>query len=140
MDLEREYRVFWSASVTGGLPVNYSVKLCLNDSFTINNGVCRWSSNPDCRPMNVLSIDKDFFCILQYSVDFVSPCEKSCNYTLSVVAENAVGSVTSWRYLPVIPVYSGNVSIVLESDVVGVWHMYMYLICLSLIIVRAGFN
>ena len=40
------------------------------------------------------------------------------------------------NYLPFIPVYSGNVSIVLESDVVGVWHMYMYLIYLSLIIER----
>ena len=47
--IKREYRVFWSASsVTGGLPVNYSVKLCLNDSFATNNGVCNWSSNPDC--------------------------------------------------------------------------------------------
>ena len=113
MDLEREYRVFWSASsVAGGLPVNYSVKLCVNDSFTINNSVCNWSSNPDCQPTNVPSVDKDFFCVLRYSGDFVSPCEKSCNYTVSVVAENAVGSATSWRYLPFIPLYSGNASCV----------------------------
>jgi len=111
--IKREYRVFWSASsVTGGLPVNYSVKLCLNDSFATNNGVCNWSSNPDCRPTNVLSIDKDFFCVLRYSGDFVSPCETSCNYTVSVVAENAVGSATSWRYMPLIPLYSGNASCV----------------------------
>ena len=110
MDLEREYRVFWSASsVTGGLPVNYSVKLCVNDSFTTNNGVCNWSSNPDCRPTKVLSADKDFFCVLRSS-DFVSPWEKTCDYTISVVAENAVGSATSWRYLPFIPLYSGNAS------------------------------
>ena len=113
MDVDREYRVFWSASsVTGGLPVNYSVKLCLNDSYVPNNGVCNWSSNPDCRPRNILTKDKDFFCVLQYSGDFVSSCEKTCNYTLSVVAENAVGSATSWRYLPFIPVFSGNVSCV----------------------------
>ena len=113
MGLEREYRVFWSASsVTGGLPVNYSVKLCVNDSLAIKNGACNWSSNPDCRPSHVLSTDKDFFCVLWYSGDFVSPCEESCSYTVSVVAENAVGSATSWRYLPIIPVYSGNTSCV----------------------------
>ena len=111
MDVDREYRVFWSASiVTGGLPVNYSVKLCLNDSYVTNNGVCKWSSNPDCQPTNILSKDKDFFCVLLYSGDFISPCEKTCNYTLSIVAENAVGSATSWRYLPFIPMFSGNVS------------------------------
>ena len=111
MDLEREYQVFWSASsVTGGLPVNYTVKLCVNDSYAPVNRFCKWSSNPDCRPTNVLSTDKDFFCVLQRSGDFVSPCEKSCNYTLSVVAENAVGSVASWQYLPFISVYSGNAS------------------------------
>jgi len=113
MDLEREYRVFWSASiVTGGLPVNYSVKLCVNDSFALNNGVCNWSHNPDCRPTNVLSIDKDFFCVLKSSTDFVSSCENTCNYTVSVVAENAVGSATSWRYVPFIPLFSGNASCV----------------------------
>lgn len=111
MDLEREYRVFWSASsLTGGLPVNYTVKLCVNDSFAVNNNACNWSSNPDCRPTNVLSTDKDFVCVLHYSGDFVSPCEKTCNYTITVVAENAVGTVSSWRYLPYIPLYSGNAS------------------------------
>lgn len=111
MHLEREYRIFWSASsLTGGLPVNYTVKLCVNDSFAVNNNACNWSSNPDCRPTNVLSTDKDFVCVLHKSRDFVPPCEKSCNYTISVVAENAVGTVSIWRYLPFIPLYSGNAS------------------------------
>ena len=109
MYIYREYRVFWTASsVTGGLPVNYSVKLCVNDSYAVNNGACNWSSNPDCRPTNVLSNNRDFSCVLRKSGDFVSPCEKNCNYTLSVVAENAVGSVASWQYLPHIPLYSGK--------------------------------
>ena len=126
MDVDREYRVFWSASsVTGGLPVNYSVKMCLNDSYAINNGLCKWSSNPDCRPTNILSKDKDFFCVLQYSADFVSPCEKTCNYTLSVVAENAVGSATSWRYLPFIPLFSGNISCAESWCCWGVAHVHI---------------
>ncbi len=109
MDLYREYRVYWSASrFTGGLPVNYSVKLCVNDSYAPNNGDCNWSSNPDCRPVRVLSTNKDFFCVLQKAQDFISPCEKTCNYTISVVATNDVGSATSWRYLPFIDTYSGN--------------------------------
>ena len=108
MDLDREYRVFWSASShTGGLPVNYSVRLCMNDSYAQNNFACKWSSNPDCRPRNVLSTKKDFFCLLM-TKDFITPCEKTCNYTLSVVATNDVGSATSWTYLPFIDNYAGN--------------------------------
>ena len=100
--------MFWSASkYTGGLPVNYSVKLCVNDSYEEHNGSCQWSSNPDCRPIHVLSTKKDFFCVLQ-AKDFVSPCKKTCNYIISVVAVNDVGCATSWRYLPFIPSYSGN--------------------------------
>ena len=107
---EREIRVFWSASCfTGGLPVNYSMKLCVNDS-SVNENICQWNfSDPDCRSANVLRTDKDFLCVLKKQGDFISPCGKACNYVLYVVAENAVGSATSWRYLPFIPVYSGNV-------------------------------
>ena len=107
---EREIRVFWSASCfTGGLPVNYSMKLCVNDS-SVNENICKWNfSDPDCRSANVLRTDKDFLCVLKKQGDFISPCGKACNYALYVVAENAVGSATSWRYLPFIPVYSGNV-------------------------------
>ncbi|KAL9978277.1 hypothetical protein ACROYT_G015776 [Oculina patagonica] len=109
MDLYREYRVYWSASrFTGGLPVNYSVKLCLNDSYASNNGACKWSSNPDCGRVYVLSTNKDFFCVLLNKQDFDSLCQKSCNYTISVVATNDVGSATSWRYLPFIDSYSAT--------------------------------
>lgn len=108
MDLEREYRVYWSASsFTGGLPVNYSIKLCVNDSYAESNGACKWSSNPDCRPTNILSTDRDFFCVLE-NADLVCPCNKYCNYTISAVAENAVGSAISWQYEAFIPSYSGN--------------------------------
>ena len=101
--------MFWKASkYTGSLPVNYSVKLCVNESYAKHNGDCRWSSNPDCRPVHVLSTNKDFFCVLQEAKDFVSPCEKTCDYTISVIATNDVGSATSWTYLPFIPSYSGN--------------------------------
>ena len=110
-DPDREYRLFWSASsFTGGLPVSYSINLCLNDS-SVNERDCKWSfSDPDCRPANVLRTDKNFRCVLQKPGDFVSSCGKVCNYTISVVAENAVGSATSWRYLPFVPSYSGNFS------------------------------
>jgi len=108
-DPDREYRVFWSASsFTGGLPVNYSIKLCLNDS-TENKSSCKWKfTDPDCRPANVLRTDKDFRCVLQKPGDFVSSCRKACNYTISVVAENAVGSATSWQYLPFVDSFSGK--------------------------------
>ena len=105
---EREYRVFWSASsFTGGLAVNYSVKLCLNDTSE-NESVCKWNFNdPDCGLANVLRTDKKFLCVLKKAQDFILPCGKTCNYTISVVAENAVGTATSWRYLPFVGPYSG---------------------------------
>ena len=106
---DREYRVFWSASsFTGGLPVNYSIKLCVNDSSE-NTSVCKWNfSDPGCRPTNVLRTDRDFLCVFQKPGNSDSPCGKVCNYTISVVAENAVESATSWRYLPFVPTHSGN--------------------------------
>ena len=106
---EREIHVFWSASsFTGGLPVNYSIKLCLNDSSE-NESVCQWNFNdPDCRSTHVLRTDQDFLCVLKKPGDFDSVCGKVCNYTISVVAENAVGSATTWRYLPFVSQYSGN--------------------------------
>ena len=106
---DREYRVFWwASSFTGGLPVNYSIKLCLNDSRD-NNNDCKWNfSDPDCRPANVLRTDKDFLCVLKKAGDFDSSCGKDCNYMMSVVAENYVGRATSWRYLPRVQSYSGN--------------------------------
>ena len=108
-DPYREYRVIWSASsFTGGLPVNYSIKLCLNDSSE-NERICKKNfTDPECRLANVLRTDKDFRCVLQKPADFVSLCGKACNYTISVVAENAVGSATSWRYLPFVSSFSGN--------------------------------
>lgn len=112
-DPDREYRVFWSASsFTGGLPVNYSVELCLNDSSE-NESTCeRNFADPECRLANVLRTDKDFRCMLQKPGDFVPPCGKACNYTISVVAENAVGRATSWCYLPFVSSFSGNLNLI----------------------------
>lgn len=104
---DREYHVRWSASsYTGGLPVNYSIKLCLNTSM--ENETCKILNldDLDCRHENVLRTD--FLCVLKKPGDFISSCGKACNYTISVVAENAVGSATSWRYLPYVHDYLGN--------------------------------
>lgn len=105
---DREYRVRWSASsYTGGLPVNYSIKLCLNTSME-SETICNILNldDLDCRPENVLTTD--FLCVLKKREDFIPGYGKTYNYTISVVAENAVGSATSWRYVPFVPDRLGN--------------------------------
>ena len=91
----REYRIFWSASNdTGGTAVNYTVKLCVNDSIATHNNVCRCSSNSDCRPAGILNTNEDFFCILKKS-DFGPNCGEFCNYTICVIASNDFGSTST---------------------------------------------
>lgn len=105
---DREYHVRWSASsYTGGLPVNYSIKLCLNTSME-NETSCKILNldDLDCRPENVLRTD--FLCVLKKPGDFISGYGKTYNYTISVVAENAVGSAKSSRYVPYVRNYLGN--------------------------------
>ena len=90
----REYGIFWSASNdTGGTAVNYTVKLCVNDSIAIYNNVCRCSSNSDCRPTGVLNTNEDFFCVLKKGV--FGPCGEFCNYTICIIASNDFGSTST---------------------------------------------
>lgn len=95
---KRQYQIFWSASNnTGGSPVNYTVKLCLNDSLQnqSENNICKNSSSSACRPTNILSTNKEFYCILRKDYDFSTNCAEFCNYTICVVASNDVGSSES---------------------------------------------
>lgn len=104
----RQYHVFWSASHdTGGLSVNYSVQLCVNDSIEKLNNVCIWSSNSDCHPRNIITTKKDFSCILNKH-DFENLCGMFCNYTLCVKASNDAGNATSCIFVPPIDRNSGK--------------------------------
>ena len=92
---DREYHIFWTASSdTGGSAVNYSVKLCLNDSSVENNS-CKWSSKPQCMPTNITCTTKKFSCTLDRKPYY--------NYILCVVASNAVGNSESCISAPRIP-------------------------------------
>ena len=92
----RKWYVYWIASQeTGGLAVNYSVKLCINDSS------CKWSNNSQCKPTNILSANKEFSCVLEKKVLFLSIGEFG-NYTICVVASNEVGTAESCIFAPVV--------------------------------------
>ena len=93
LGVRKDY-VYWIASQeTGGLAVNYSVKLCTNDSVDAdhNHYSCKWSSNPQCQPTNILSANKEFSCVLEKTV-FFSDFAEFGNYTICVVASNEVGT------------------------------------------------
>ena len=93
LGVRKDY-VYWIASQeTGGLAVNYSVKLCTNDSVDAdhNHYSCKWSSNPQCQPTNILSANKEFSCVLEKTV-FFSDFGEFGNYTICVVASNEVGT------------------------------------------------
>ena len=95
LGVRKDY-VYWTASQeTGGLAVNYSVKLCINDSS------CKWSNNSQCKPTNILSANKEFSCVLEKKVLFLSIGEFG-NYTICVVASNEVGTVESCIFAPVV--------------------------------------
>ena len=94
---KRQYFIYWSTSnSTGGSPVNYTVKLCLNDSLAnqFENNVCKQSSSSACRRTNILSTNKEFSCILSES-DFSKNYGDFYNYTICVVAANDVGKSES---------------------------------------------
>ena len=98
----RIYYVYWTASQeTGGLAVNYSVKLCTKDSVDAdhNNYSCKWSSNPQCQPTNILSANKEFSCVLEHQV-FFSDFGEFGNYAICVVASNGVGTAESCIFAP----------------------------------------
>ena len=91
---DRKEYVYWTASQeTGGLAVNYSVKLCINESS------CKWSSNSQCQPTNILSANKEFSCVLEKKVLFSGIGEFE-NYTICVVASNEVGTAKSCIFAP----------------------------------------
>ena len=99
---DRKYYVYWTASQeTSGLAVNYSVKLCTNDSVDAdhNNYSCKWSSNPQCQPTNILSANKEFSCVLEKEV-FFSVIGEFGDYTICVVASNEVGTAKSCIFAP----------------------------------------
>ena len=92
----RKHHVYWTASQeTGGLAVNYSVKLCINDS---DHNSCKWSSNSQCQPRNILSANKEFSCVLKKK-DF-SDIGEFGDYTVCVVASNEVGTAKSCIFAP----------------------------------------
>ena len=95
---KRQYQIFWTASNNnGGSPVNYTVKLCLNDSL-INqskNNVCKNSSSSSCQYTNILSTKKEFRCILRKSHDFSTFCGEFCDYIICVLASNDIGRTES---------------------------------------------
>ena len=98
----RIYYVYWTASQeTGGLAVNYSVELCTKDSVDAdhNNYSCKWSSNPQCQPTNILSANKEFSCVLEHQVFFLDFGEFG-DYTICVVASNEVGTAKSCIFAP----------------------------------------
>ena len=103
LGLRKDY-VYWTASQeTGGLSVNYSVKLCTytNDSVDAdhNNYSCKWSSNPQCQPTNILSANKEFSCVLEHQVFFLDFGEFG-DYAICVVASNEVGTAESCIFAP----------------------------------------
>ena len=103
LGVRKDY-VYWTASQeTGGLAVNYSVKLCTNDSVDAdhNHYSCKWSSNPQCQPTNILSANKEFSCFLEKK-DFFSGIGEFGDYTICVVASNEVGTAESCIFAPYI--------------------------------------
>ena len=103
LGVRKDY-VYWIASQeTGGLAVNYSVKLCTNDSVDAddNHYSCKWSSNPQCQPTNILSANKEFSCVLEKTV-FFSDFAEFGSYTICVVASNEVGTAESCIFAPYI--------------------------------------
>ena len=99
---KRKHHVYWTASQeTGGLAVNYSLKLCINDSVDADNGSCKWSSNSQCQPRNILGAIKEFSCVLEKH-DFFSYTGEFCNYTICVVASNEVGTAKSCIFAPLV--------------------------------------
>ncbi|CAH3031117.1 unnamed protein product [Pocillopora meandrina] len=93
--------ILWSSSsYTGGLPVNYSIKLC-NDKpdNSCQKTACRLINIKECQPVNILSTTMNFKCILKTFLD-------ACVYNISVMATNAVGSAQSLIYLPFISISS----------------------------------
>ena len=94
--------ILWSSfNYTGGLPVNYSIKLCNeNPDNSCQKTACRLININECQPVNILNTTMNFKCILKTFLD-------ACDYNVSVMATNAVGGAQSLIYLPYISISSG---------------------------------
>ena len=101
---ENKYHFSWLASRnTGGLPVNYSVELCVTH---VNIKMCKWSMKPECRPRNIRNNQQKFSCLLDGDF-FPSYSRQAYDYTLHVWAENELGNASSALFSPVVPYRSG---------------------------------
>ena len=109
--MEREVHLYWEASsYTGGLPIDYSIKLCLNDSVmkpALPSALtCKWIDK--CHYLNAPKNERHLSCILKGTDDFIPGCGTECSYSIYVVATNAVGSTTSAIFLPIVHLFEGN--------------------------------
>lgn len=96
-----EVWIRWSSShYTGGLVVNYSIKLCHGNS-DCSKPPCKLIDMKQCPLANIRSTTTNFRCILKNFVYTLGDCQ-SGDYNVSVVATNAVGSAQSSVYLPYI--------------------------------------
>lgn len=103
--LGRHYRVLWKASKdNGGLPVNYTVKLCQS-----NCSDCRSSVSPECHVANVISPSKGFLCVLSVK-DFthIKPVQQYSNHCLCVEASNVAGRNQTCILADVVGAYKGK--------------------------------
>ncbi|XP_015765012.1 PREDICTED: uncharacterized protein LOC107343929 isoform X2 [Acropora digitifera] len=103
--LGRHYRVLWKASKdNGGLPVNYTVKLCQS-----NCSDCRSSVSPECHVANVISPSKGFLCVLSVK-DFthIKPVKQYSNHCLCVEASNVAGRNQTCILADVVGAYKGT--------------------------------
>lgn len=109
--MKREYRLYWEASsYTGGLPIDYSIKLCLNDSVmkpALPSALtCKWIDK--CHYLNAPKNERHLSCILKATDDFIPVCGTGCSYSIYVVATNAVRSTTSAIFLPIVHLFEAT--------------------------------
>ena len=100
----RKFIVLWTASKdNGGLPVNYTVKLCKK-----NYTVCRNSGSPDCHVANVVSPSKEFRCVLSKSDFSILPAVEFSEHNLCVEASNVAGKRETCIHADPVGAYTGN--------------------------------
>ena len=104
--LGREYSVLWKASKdNGGMPVNYTVKLCQK-----NYSDCTNSVSPDCHVANVVNSSKRFLCVLSIKKDFahITPVEQYSDHSICVEASNVAGKNQTCILADVVDAYGGK--------------------------------
>ena len=101
---DRKFIVLWTASKdSGGLPVNYTVKLCKK-----NSSVCTNSGSPDCHVTNVVSPSKGFRCVLSNSDFSILPAVEYSEHNLCVEASNAAGKSETCIHAGPVDAYAGK--------------------------------